>query len=384
MREIGCSVAPHRRPLINPSRHQSSLADSYDTYSAQFLTRDFVSLIEDMGDIESKIRQDLHLALLALLANRGGTVRGDVIEIDGDPHKLLVTSPMGGRTLHVLLADLAGNETLETITVPIDGFGLVKEVHLEFPPSRSHVHNLSVEIVSSHFRRAYMSLQAAYVETYGQWVASLFSTAYGIINTELLVKGDIPLKDRFWFSVTDLDRLTFRYHFSRENLASTVEWLRRNQDHFLSPCAAATLLITEDVADGVIGVPETTRTTQYDENTVIVEFAGLPTLGVNTAFWVAERTLFENEALAAIHVHEIDGRAVELNCAADSVEVFATIIGNCREDLVNVVGRSYEDFKRQQRKLHDAVERARSSVSWLRETGTDFAAKVMAELIRPS
>ena len=364
-------------------RHSSGLPPtSYETYSAQFLTRDFVSLIEDMEEIEQQIQQDFHLGLIELLSSNGAEIRGDVINLEDVFCKLLISSPLGRRDLHVLLGDLAGSLRLDVAEVPIDAFGLVKDVALEFPRRQNRLLRLAEEAASKHFARAYTALEAAYVETYGQWVATLFSTAYGIVNTELLIRGSSQFRERFWFSVTDRDRMTFRYHFSRDNLANTVAWLRGNQDRLISPCAAATLLITEDVADGVIGAPEPSKTTRYDESTVIVEFAALPTLGVNTAFWIAERTLFENEALAAIHIHDIDGRAIELNCAADSVGVFVGLVDECREDLVNVVTASYAEFKREQRKLHDAVERARSSVSWMRDTGTDFAAKVVAELLR--
>jgi hypothetical protein len=356
---------------------------SYVTYSAQFLTKDFISLIEGMERIEQQLREDLHLVLLEEMREHGAEIRGDVVAFGDTVYKLFVSMPPGSRDLDIVLGALPARGPMRTITAPIEGFGLVNAVTFELPISLVRLHDLLVGTTTKHYKRAYAALETAFVSRYGDWVATLFSTSYGIVNTELLVGGHPALRDRFWFSITDLDRMKFRYHFSRENLASTVAWLRANQDQFVSPCAAATLLITQDVADGVIGVPAPTKSTQYNDTTLIVEFTALPTLGVDTAYWVAERSLFESDALAAIHILTIDDRAFELNCPAEAVSAFAAVIDECREDLVQVVQAQYADFLRDQRKLHEAVERAKSSVSWMRSVGTDFAAKLTAELIKP-
>ncbi len=336
-----------------------------------------------MEHIEQQLREDLQLALIQELQRYGAEIRGDVIAIDDDLYKLFLSIPSGRRELDIVLGDIAARRPTRTVADSVSGFGLVNDMTFDLPVSLARIHESLIETTLGHYRRAYAALETAYITKYGDWVATLFSTAYGIVNTELLVSGHSIVRDRFWFSITDLDRMKFRYHFSRENLASTVAWLSDNQDQFVSPCAAATLLITEDVADGVIGVPSPTKSTQYDDNTLIVEFAALPTLGVNTAFWVAERNLFESNALAAIHILTIDDRAFELNCPAEAVGTFTAVIDECRQDLVQVVRAQYADFLRDQRKLHDAVERAKSSVSWMRSMGTDFAAKVVAELIKP-
>jgi hypothetical protein len=364
-------------------RQKRTEAVAYATFSARFLTLDFVSLVEGMAQIEEQLRQDLHLALLNSLTSAGAEIRGDVITLGSYPYKLFVTLAPGTRRLDVVLANLAQRGRMRESVESVEGFGLVKEITFELPGVLPRVHEPLIYEAMTHYRRAYTALETAYVTTYGDWVATLFSTAYGIVNTELLLRGHPHLRDRFWFSVTDLSGMKFRYHFSRENLASTVAWLTANQDELVSPCAAATLLITEDVSDGVIGIPAPKNTHRYDDSTLIVDFTALPTLGVNTAFWVAEHTLFESRALAAVHLVDIADRAFELNCPADVVAAFTEVIDGCRDDLVHVVTEQYSAFVRQQRKLYEAVERATHSMSWMREMGTDFAAKVLAELAKP-
>jgi hypothetical protein len=231
---------------------------------------------------------------------------------------------------------------------------------------------------------AYVSLQSAYLESHARWVSELFATAYAIVNTELAVAGLGGLQNRFWISASDYDTVTFRHHFSGDNLRAAIKWFLAHQHPLISPCAALTLLLTRSVPDGIIDstLEATSSKTQLDERTMIIPFSRLPTLGNETSYWLAERTMFDSTALAALHIVTVENVGFDLNCPVEYAGIFGEVIESVEEDLRLIIPERFHSFKTDQRRLRAAVERTQHATSAWRDLGTDVVAKVITNLLK--
>lgn len=357
----------------------------YTTYAARFHTLDFISLVEGLPNIERKLDDDFFLETVSTLEAAGAEIRGDVVLFEDQPTTVMFEHEPSSRRLSVSLIELDERTAPTTRAIDVHGFGLVDEIELSFPTAYEPVADAILGVGFRLYRTAYIALQSAYLEAHSRWVSELFSTAYAIINTELVVAGNPGLQNRFWISASNLATVAFRYHFSGENLRAAVDWFLHHQHPLLSPCAAVTLLLTREVSDGIIdpAIEVESSRVQLDPRTLVIPFARLPTLGSETFFWLAERAMFDSTALAALHVTTVEGIAFEINCPVETVGVFQDVVANVEEDLRVIIPERFKTFAEDQRRLRAAVERTQAATSSLRDLGTDVVAKVISNLMSP-
>jgi hypothetical protein len=350
-------------------------------HAARYLAVDFVELVEKLDEIEEDLSNEAYLRITESLQTKGAEARGDVIYCQDKYYRPTVYIDWPRRALKIDIRCLSESRRTVDNVREISEFGLVRYIEITtdtiFSP---HIDNIFNEL-SMLYHAAYTSLQNAYVAGYSKWISELFTDVYTLVNTQLEILGRSDLRDRFWFSVTALGKGTFRYHFSVENVRNAIGWFRRNQNPVISPVEGVTMLLTQDVPDGFLGTPKPQSIIMYDERTRIVEFASLPTLGSQTSFWLAERSLFASNSLTALQVAITDNQAFEMNFPVEHVTIMSDAIQTVREDLVRIIGERYNEFRKDQRRIRSAVERLQQLGGGVGRVAKDVSLQLTAKVI---
>ena len=360
-------------------------AARYETYSAKYFTMSFLELVDTLYTIEDDLLAQMAAELLQYFESLPTVeVRGDVVLLDGQPHQLSLRRDQGSRELSVHLVPLDG-QGVQFIDSRDDLqlFGQVSRLTVTVPRGLAYLREEIRRRCLGHVKSAYTALRLAYQSSYTRWAMSHFEAIYSIINTQLLLNNSGHLRNRFWLSVTDARDAKFKYYLGGETLGAAADWLMKRQDDYLSPCLALTILITKEVADGFYLPATAMSALSLDEDTFVLKFNQLPTLGSETAFWHAEHRLFSSGELAAIRVKEVDNRSFEINCAANDLPTIRPAVVAVRKDLGTIIVDRYRDFQRDRRRLENSLSRATGAVALIQDVGTDIVAKFLAEIVKP-
>lgn len=373
-----------RLARLSPRRARSS-AGAPTLYAARYLSLDFVSLVEQLEQIEQSLATDAYMSVNNALVSDPGQVRGDVLYLNGRYYRPIVTLERPSRTLSVDIRCLAEARPVARSEHQIKQFGLVHKLQITIDKDLSAKTGDIVGALQLLYMTAYISLERAYVASYTKWISELFIDIYALIDAQLEILQHPELCDRFWFSVTAMGEGTFRYHFSVENLRHAISWLKEHQNAVLSPAEAVTMLLIQDVPDGVLGAPKPKSIVMYDTHTRIIEFAALPTLGTQTSYWLAERSLFASNSLTALQVTIIEEQAFEINFPVENLPVMSETVTTVKDDLVNIVTERYSNFRKEQRRLRRAITRLQYASGNIgkkaKDIGIELTAKVISDLI---
>ena len=351
----------------------------------RYLNYGFIELVEQMDRLELQLLDEAeHIVRKSVLDLPGSEIRGTVIDYCGVFLTCSVRNDVSKRTLLIDIMDARTISPQVTTRSDADGFGLVRKIEIQVDTRIQSASDEMSRALVEHYRAAYISLENAFIAAYQRWITDLFFDVYTAVNVDFEIHGLAKLRDRFWFSVTSLANNTFRYHFSVENVKSSISWLKTNQSPVLSPCDAITMLLTTDAPDAVLGVTAFGRPTAFSAITKTISFESLPTLSSDTAFWLAERALFANDGLAASQVATIEGNSFEINYPAEHVGAVDARMTEIGEILEELVARRFREFKQDQKRLRAALKRmSHRDVSAFRELGLDLTAKVIAEMMGP-
>lgn len=333
-----------------------------------------------MHEIEGQVDLDASLRCIKALESLGAEFIGDVVLWDGRHYQLLWELE-NRRTLHIRFAPIdQTKEQLGEISGEINGFGKIYSCTITGPTHKLPEIQTALNAVVEQFRAAYIALEDAYLNSHSIWLSELFTRVYAVLNSELKVHGREVLCDRFWISISSLSQVQFRYHFSADNLRNASDWFRTRQHALVSPCEALTLLISEDAPDAILA-PSQPRVSSlsFDPLTHVIEFDHLPSLGSQTSFWLAERELFGSHSLGATNIANIEGMAFEVNYPAEVVAEIQPVIDGARDDLKHIIELLLADFRGQQKRLQEALQRSRDFTSAVRDFASDVIAKYLAE-----
>jgi len=354
-------------------------------YAARYLSLDFVSLVERLGRIEDDLVSDAYMSINNVLVSNPEQIRGDVLFLNDRYYRPSVTLDRTARTLSIDIRCLADLRPMSRSEHEITQFGLVRKLIVAIDKDIASKADQIVRALGLMYMTAYISLEKAYVASYTKWISELFVDIYTLVDAQLEILGYPELCDRFWFSVTAMDEGTFRYHFSVENLRNAISWLKDHQNPVLSPVEAVTMLLTQEVPDGVLGMPRPKSIIMYDTQTRIIEFAALPTLGTQTSYWLAERSLFASNSLTALQVTVVDGQAFEVNFPVEHLAIMSDVLNALRDDLIIMVTGRYRNFRKEQHRLRRAITRLQSASGEIgkvaKDLGIELTAKVISDLI---
>ena len=353
-------------------------------HATRYLSLSFIDLVQRMRRIEEELTTQAQLSVLDYLAANGSEIRGDTLVMRDHYYQLLVRLDEPGRTLRIDIIALDRTPHHATSHRSHIGFGVVRRIEITGPTEFRGQFDDMLERVAGLYSAAYTGLENAYLSSYAKWISDLFADVYMAINTQLQILGRDDVRNRFWISVTAMKSESFRYHFSAENLRHAVAWLKQSPTIALSPASAATMLLTQEMPDGVIGAPKPQSVVAYDERTRVIEFSSLPTLGEHTAFWISERSLFGSNTLTALHIVTINNQAFELNFPIENLDAMRTALTTLEADLPILIRNRYRGFRKDQRTLRTAILHTKDVTGVIQEIGVDITAKVIAEILKPS
>ena len=176
--------------------------------------------------------------------------------------------------------------------------------------------------------------------------------------------ADAPeLVGRFWFSVTDLRSVKFRYQFDRVALEKAIAWFKKRNNDTLGAYFGLSLLLVQDANDAIFG--EQTFETQLesvDERTKIVKFEKLPHFSQGQqGFFVAESQLYSADAMACIDVVTTEWLSLQINCPLQHREKMDEGLRSAANDIKKMFVEHQFKYEKDLRSMNNALDRLKES-----------------------
>lgn len=355
------------------------------SYPLQFFAYDFPSLLTNASRIDERIQLDGLDRLLLSFSTAGAEVIGNTIREGGRAYTVSFSTNFLDREVIYHIVGLTPSTRSFRLKGELNEFGNTSSVTILGPIEiRKFAEHALPEIVKI-FEAAYRALEEAYLTQYLRWRFSLLDEVYSIANAHLRIAGRESLIGRYWFSVTDLSRNRFRYHFDRQAIEKAIAWFKDHPESRVCGFYGLTSLILEEPDDGVFAAAEfNTHPVKVDQTTVLLRLSNLPHVQHRLEFAVAERDIYGEDEMACIDIVTQDGVSLQLNCPASGYSEYQYAMESAAEDIKQRFILHRKKHRRDLRAMDKALTRLTTTSShWLREVGTDFAAKLAAEMLGP-
>ena len=149
------------------------------------MSLDFVSLVEQLEQIEQSLATDAYMSVNNALVSDPGQVRGDVLYLNSSCSRPIVTLERPSRTLSVDIRCLAEARPVARSEHQIKQFGLVHKLQITIDKDLSAKTGDIVGALQLLYMTAYISLERAYVASYTKWISELFIDIYALIDAQL-------------------------------------------------------------------------------------------------------------------------------------------------------------------------------------------------------
>jgi hypothetical protein len=362
----------------------SDIQPELHKYPLQFLSLTFPELLGTVDSIEAQIEFDAYKRVLEHIADLGAEVYGGSFRLDDALYRIDYTIGTTGRNLTVIVQDIARNSPPRVEGAALNEFGPVSDITLIIPEEFTRISEAALSDVRRILEAAYRALEEAFLTLYLRWRFSLLDEIYAITNSHLRIIGNDSLIGRYWFSVTDMHTKRFRYQFDRQSLERGIQWFKQNgPDARTCGLYGLTSLILEEPDDGVFAADTLgTQPRILEDDTVILKLARLPHIRDRLEFAISERQLFSDDEMACLDVVTLDEVSLQLNCPASNYQAYAFALQSAARDISSQFTSNHKRHQKDLREMDKTLKRLRSTSSgWLQDLGTDFAAKLAAELM---
>lgn len=331
--------------------------------------------------LEEELTNHLVNRLLGEMAARGGKPKGSVLIWDDQVFSIVFDITKRDRAFHVtFLPRFSTRAQLYDDMAELNHFGRIRLIRITWPNSLRRRLRSVVTVLQKDALDYYRALELAFKSRYSEIERMILKNLYDILVLGTLRAGKDHVIGKAWFSVTNVEEMTFYYHFSRERLDELVKHFKVNQMPEFSPFELVASLISDEVPDSLFNAG-----LGHSSGFVSMPFVQLLTIEDNPTFWSAEASLFQDSDLSAIEICTHNGYSLQLNCPTRYTDDFTSVVPDVSLALQQQFSsnlKEYTGFRQAISKLVRPVRRS-GIYAGARDLLVEVGSSTMAKLLKP-